>query len=331
MAAKATAHTQNFSKNLISWFEENRRDLPWRKNRDPYRIWIAEVMLQQTTTRAVIPFYERFMERFPTLADLAEANEETLYPYWAGLGYYSRARNLLKAAKLLEAQAFPRSAAELNELPGFGPYTARAVSSQAFGEKVGVVDGNVIRVLSRFYGQAFRWWMAQDKRELQCRADALVQSENPGELNQALMELGATICTPKSPSCFLCPWRTNCVALAEDRVDQLPVTKPRRASEVWLWEAKLIMNKDKLALIENDYAPFLKAQWFFPGQAKKLKTPPKDFDFTHGITHHKIYVRILKSRVSRADKSYRWIDPNNLSKINPASLLEKALLKGDLL
>ena len=150
--------TKQFEKDrdsLITWYKENKRDLPWRNpqgsrgSKDPYRIWISEVMLQQTTVTAVIPFYEKFMNRFPKVQDLAQAKIEDVYEYWAGLGYYSRARNLHKAAQMFAENGFPKTAAELIEYPGLGPYTSRAIASLAFGEKVGVLDGNVIRVLSR--------------------------------------------------------------------------------------------------------------------------------------------------------------------------------------
>ena len=160
----------------------------------------------------------------------------------------------------------------------------------------------------------------------------MVHEQPAGEVNQALMELGATICTPKSPSCFLCPWNKSCVALKENQIEKLPLPKARKAFEVWLWEPKLKLHKDKIALVENDYAPFLKKQWFFPGEARKLKTPPKDFDFKHSITHHQIYVRMDMQKVSKAETSkYRWVEPTSLNSINPASLLKKALQKRNLL
>lgn len=143
---------------LVAWYQKNKRVLPWRKDRNPYRIWISEVMLQQTTVAAVVPFYERFLERFPTVDDLAKASIEQVYEVWAGLGYYSRARNLHKAAQSIFEHGFPQKAEQLIELSGFGPYTSRAVASLAFNEHVGVLDGNVIRVLTRRYGLDIPWW-----------------------------------------------------------------------------------------------------------------------------------------------------------------------------
>jgi A/G-specific adenine glycosylase len=206
------------SRNLIDWYRGIRRDLPWRKDRDPYRIWISEVMLQQTTVVAVIPFYEKFLKRFPTLKDLAISPVEDVLEYWAGLGYYSRARNLHKSSQVLHVNGFPKTAAELLELPGFGPYTARAVSSLAFDEKTGVLDGNVIRILSRKFGRSVEWWKPKGRNELQEIADALAQTEHSADLNQGMMELGATICTPAKPACLLCPWQRSCLARRRGRI-----------------------------------------------------------------------------------------------------------------
>jgi len=149
---------------LMNWYEINKRSLPWRTNQDPYRIWISEIMLQQTTVVAVIPFYEKFLNNFKTVSDLAEATEAEVLKNWSGLGYYSRARNIHKAAKLLSESGFAKTAVELAELPGFGPYTSRAVSSICFEEKVGVLDGNVIRVLCRYLGLNYQWWNPQPRK-----------------------------------------------------------------------------------------------------------------------------------------------------------------------
>ncbi len=160
---------------FLEWYRKNRRDLPWRHTRDPYSIWISETMLQQTTTQAVIPFYERFLKRFPDVRSLAAGRLEDVFEMWSGLGYYSRARNLHKAAKALAERRFPRRFEELIELPGFGPYTARAVASLAFGQEAGVLDGNVIRVLSRVHDLAEEWWKTSGRKKLQTLSDAWVQ------------------------------------------------------------------------------------------------------------------------------------------------------------
>lgn len=230
-------------KELLDWYRNNKRDLPWRQNRDPYRIWVSEVMLQQTTVAAVIPYYEKFMKRFPTVHQLASASEQEVIEYWAGLGYYSRARNLHKAAKEISEKGFPKTAAELIELSGFGPYTSSAVASLAFNEKVGVLDGNVIRVLSRVNGLSLKWWLPKEREQLQKLSNELAQTEFNSEINQGLMELGATVCTPKKTLCLLCPWKKFCKALKADIVDKLPLSKPKQAGEIWVWDMELYLQK----------------------------------------------------------------------------------------
>lgn len=313
---------------LHKWYLDHKRDLPWRVNKDPYRIWISEVMLQQTTVAAVVPFYHRFMERFPTLASLAAASEKDVLKYWAGLGYYSRARNLLKAAKFIAAHfsEFPKTYEQLLELPGFGPYTARAVASLAFEQNVGVLDGNVIRVLSRRYGLPIEHWKTKGRDELQALADKMVQDFPSSEMNQGLMELGATVCTPHNPSCLLCPWSKTCVSLKTQQISHLPLKKPRKQSEIWVWEPQILKNGKKIALIENNYAPFLKGQWLFPGDAKKLKVKPKNFNFKHGITHHDIFVQLqfLKKAPAMKEK-IKWVTPEEAQDLNPTSLVKKVL------
>lgn len=282
-------------------------------------------MLQQTTSTAVIPFFEKFLARFPTLKSLAEASIEDVYERWAGLGYYSRARNLHKAAQLIQKNGqFPKTYLELLEYPGFGPYTSRAVSSLAFGEHCGVLDGNVIRFLSRFYGLSVEWWKPKARAQLQHLSDEIVQHGPPQELNQALMEIGATICTPKSPSCFLCPVSKSCVALAQGLAAELPLKKPRKDSEIWIWEAEIVERKGKIGFVKNSYAPFLRGQWLLPGRVVKAKSKPKKYDFEHSITHHQIFVSVKKSK--QPSKDLHWISRGDVAKYVPVSLVKKALL-----
>jgi A/G-specific adenine glycosylase len=319
---------EKLSKLLHIWFQENQRPLPWRRNQDPYSIWLSEVMLQQTTVQAVIPYFEKFLSRFPTLRSLAKAPESDVLENWAGLGYYSRARNLHAAAKALDARGFPKTHTDLLELPGFGPYTARAVASLAFGEKVGVLDGNVIRVLCRMTGLQEPWWNSKTQKHLQHQADLLCQNKEPSaSINQGLMELGRTICTPKNPTCLLCPWRKDCLAFAEGKTGQIPLARPRKESEAWSWEPELILEKGKVALIRNTTAPFLKNQLIFPGPAKKIAKRPSQFTFEHGITHHQIFVSVkkTKSQSKSKQKDLQWVNVSELKKINPSSLLQKVL------
>lgn len=315
-------------KQLTQWYKKNLRPLPWRENKNPYRIWLSEVMLQQTTVVAVIPYFEKFLNKFPTVQDLANAPESDVLEAWAGLGYYSRARNLHKAAKALATHGFPETAAELLQLPGFGPYTSRAVASIAFGEKVGVLDGNVIRVLSRRYGLKLEWWNSKGRDTLQGISNDLSALGNADIVNQGLMELGATVCTPQKVTCMLCPWASTCVSREKNLVDKLPLKKPRKESEVWVWKPLVSVKDSKVALIKNDYAPFLKGQMIFPGEIAKEKSKPKAYDAKHNITHHDIFIQISQ-RKSIPGKNVEWVALKDLKKINPSSLLQKVLHKVD--
>lgn len=316
--------------NLVTWYKKNRRALPWRSNKDPYRIWISEIMLQQTTVTAVIPYYEKFLAKFPDVHQLANASLESVLENWAGLGYYSRARNLHKAAKHFSANGFPKTAAELIQAPGLGPYTSRAVASIAFDEKVGVLDGNVIRVLSRKHGLALDWWKPKGREILQHISDELALIGESSALNQGLMELGASVCTPTSPTCLLCPWLKTCVAHAQDRIQNLPSKKPRKKSEVWIWEIDIQKKSNALAMIQNDYAPFLKGQLIFPGTVSHSEKKPKDYLVKHQITHHEIFVVAVKSKIKTPKNSLQWIEAKNLKKVSPSSLLTKILVHLDL-
>ncbi|HVY83911.1 MAG TPA: A/G-specific adenine glycosylase [Caulobacterales bacterium] len=213
---------------LLHWYDSHRRTLPWRavnEKPDPYRVWLSEVMLQQTTTGAVAPYYAKFLALFPTIDALANAPRDVVLEAWAGLGYYSRARNLHAAAGLLAANGFPPDEAGWRGLPGVGAYTAAAIAAIAYDEPTNVVDGNVERVMARLH--AVETTLPQAKPELREHAAALVAPERAGDWAQALMDLGATICTPKSPRCLLCPLREDCAAFASGA----PETFPRRAAK----------------------------------------------------------------------------------------------------
>ena len=224
----------SFRKNLLNWFAQFQRELPWRRNKDAYRVWLSEIMLQQTRVAAAIPYYERFLERFPDVKALAEAPEEDVLRLWSGLGYYSRARNLQKAAREIIAKhhgIFPSTTKEALGLPGIGSYTAAAILSIAYDKKLAVLDGNVARVLARLGAiegdlRANSRWLS-----LQKTADALLDQQAPGDWNQAMMELGATICTPRSPQCLLCPVSVDCEARKRGLVDRIPEKRNKRATE----------------------------------------------------------------------------------------------------
>ncbi|HEX5011379.1 MAG TPA: A/G-specific adenine glycosylase, partial [Planctomycetota bacterium] len=228
---------------LLAWWDRGRRDLPWRRTRDPWAILVSEVMLQQTTVAAVVPYWERFVRRWPRPADLAAARTDELLSAWAGLGYYRRARHL-QAAACAVAEAggeLPRRAQQLRELPGIGEYTAAAVASIAHGEPVAAVDGNVERVLSRFFALPLDPKSAAGRSALRAHADALLHRERPGDFNQALMELGATLCRPAAPQCLLCPLRAGCAALAAGAPERFPRRPPRAAAVPMLRVAAVVL------------------------------------------------------------------------------------------
>ncbi len=223
-----------FRCNLLRWFGQFQRDLPWRRDKDPYRIWLSEIMLQQTRVAAVIPYYERFLARFPDVKSLAVAPEEDVLRMWSGLGYYSRARNLQKAAQQIVTKhggSFPSSTHEVLELPGIGNYTAAAILSIAYEKNLAVLDGNVARVIARLGAIKGDLRGGSQWRQLQNAADTLLDAKIPGDWNQAMMELGATICTPRSPQCLLCPVGEFCAARKRGLVDFIPAKRIKRATE----------------------------------------------------------------------------------------------------
>ncbi len=216
---------------LLAWYDRERRELPWRSTAEPWAIWVSEVMLQQTRVETAVRYYQRFLDRFPTPAALATAPVDEALRLWSGLGYYRRCRQLHEAARRVVAAGggLPRSAAALAELPGVGPYTAAAIASIAFGERVPVLDGNVVRVLARRLALALEAGRAADRRRLAAAAGELLDPRRPGDSNQALMELGALVCTPRAPRCEICPLATGCQARASGRPESFPAARPRPA------------------------------------------------------------------------------------------------------
>ena len=216
--------SSSFSDILLSWYEANGRDLPWRRTRDPYAIWLSEIILQQTRIAQGQAYWERFLSAFPDVGSLASADEDEVLRLWQGLGYYSRARNLHAAARqIASAGRFPDTLEGIRALKGVGDYTAAAIGSFAFGIPAAVVDGNVYRVLARHFGIATPVGSAAAKKEFTSLAQSLLPPDRPGDFNQAMMDFGATQCTPASPACLLCPFADSCAALASGQVDRLPV------------------------------------------------------------------------------------------------------------
>jgi A/G-specific adenine glycosylase len=254
---------------LLAWYDRQQRQLPWRGERDPYRIWVSEVMLQQTQVATAAPYYLRFLESFPTVERLAQAELDEVLHVWQGLGYYARARNLHAAAGRIVAEygsQLPTSSAELRRLPGFGDYTAGAVASIAFGEAAPAVDGNVRRVLARLQAITEDVSRGTGGRQVRETAQALVPGDRPGDFNQALMELGATVCTPQSPRCLLCPLQGVCRALADGLQESLPIKGRRLEQPLYDTTAGVVWREDGLVLIcKRPQAGLLGGLWQFPG------------------------------------------------------------------
>ncbi|MFP4172881.1 MAG: A/G-specific adenine glycosylase [Candidatus Hydrogenedentota bacterium] len=253
---------------LLTWFRKAARDLPWRQTRDPYAVWLSEVILQQTRVDQGMPYYERFIQAFPTVHSLAAAPESAVLKLWEGLGYYSRARNLHRAAKQIVEEhggALPQTANELAKLPGVGPYTAGAIASIAFGERVPVVDGNVKRVLARLYAIDESIDSGPVSTRLWALAGTLVSKRYPGDFNQALMELGARVCTPKQPDCPRCPLRRQCGAYAAGIASELPVRRARKTvPHKELAVAAIRRNDGRYLIVRRPSNGMLGGLWEFP-------------------------------------------------------------------
>lgn len=269
-----------FRKNLLDWFAQYKRHLPWRHTKDPYRIWLSEIMLQQTRVAAVLRYYERFLERFPNAKTLAEAPEQEVLRLWAGLGYYSRARNLQKSARQITERhggKFPEELEQALALAGIGSYTAAAILSIAYGEKLAVLDGNVARVLARLAGIRGDLRTGSRWQELQKKADKLLAAERPGEWNEAMMELGATVCTPRSPQCLLCPVGQFCEARKHGLTGTIPEKRRKRENVEITLAALVLVDAQRRTLLlapspkverngrnVSDLGALLSRMWHFP-------------------------------------------------------------------
>ena len=286
---------------LETWYAEKKRPMPWRLNPTPYGCWLSEIMMQQTTYAAVLPYYERFLARFPSVESLAAADEAEVLKQWEGLGYYARARNLHKAARSLVVDgkaAWPKSAAEWAKVPGVGPYTAAALASVLKGEPVPVVDGNVARVFARY------WMISEDFKKLPARArlaerltPEIEQAAVPGNFNQAMMELGALVCTPTSPECGVCPLRSGCAARKKGVQTDYPIkvakgsVPTRRATQVIIPD-----EKGRILLVQNREGGLLKGLW-------ELPTVEPSIGLTQVFSHFKLELSTVK--VLRKDAEFK--------------------------
>jgi A/G-specific adenine glycosylase len=256
MVAPATAGAKPAASDLLAWYDRHRRDLPWRARPgeavDPYRVWLSEIMLQQTTVTAVKPYFAAFLTRFPTVGALAAAPTDAVMQAWAGLGYYSRARNLHACAKAVEERhggRFPETEETLRTLPGIGAYTAAAIAAIAFGRAAAAVDGNVERVISRVF--LVEEPLPRAKATIRALTETLVPADRPGDFAQALMDLGATICTPRKPACVICPWMTSCEARAAGLAETLPRKEAKRTGELRRGAAFVAIRGDGAVLLRT--------------------------------------------------------------------------------
>jgi A/G-specific adenine glycosylase len=350
------------AQDLLAWFDRHRRELPWRRSRDPYGIWLSEVMLQQTRVEVVIPYYERFLERFPTVEALATAETEEILTLWSGLGYYRRARQLHAAARKVAALGgFPRTVEGWLDLPGIGPYTAAAVASQAFGVVAPVLDGNVERVLSRWLALGEDPKSSGARRRLLAAAASLLDAERPGDSNQALMELGATLCTPRNPKCLLCPIASGCLAAAAGEQEAYPVARAKRQGEKQrLVVAVAERNGGVLLFRRPDDSELLAGTWELPwvraqentgGNAPEAelatryggvwKLGPRIAEVRHGITYRDLEIAVhpaqveelveeggsLRSGGSGSGEPGGWFDAEGRAGLPLSSLVGKVLRK----
>jgi A/G-specific adenine glycosylase len=299
-----------FRKLLLRWYRASRRDLSWRATRDPYRIWLSEIMLQQTRVETVLPYYDAFLRRFPDAAALASAAESEVLAMWSGLGYYSRARNMQRAARTLaEAGAFPKDHASIRQLPGIGDYTAAAIASIAFDLPFAAVDGNVLRVLARIYDDAGDIGSPVIRRGFQQLAQTTLDPRHPGDFNQAMMELGATLCLPRNPRCLLCPVESQCGAYAAGRAAELPVKlkrhEPKSASL-----AVAVVSRAELVLLRQRPADAVRMAgfWELPevGGLPTLANLRRHGSFRHTIVHTTFEVSVFTGDLKRAPKAHVW-------------------------
>jgi A/G-specific adenine glycosylase len=293
-----------FRKRLLDWYQREGRDLPWRSTSDPYAIWVSEVMLQQTRVATVLPYYARWMQRFPTIGVLAAAPESEVLRAWSGLGYYSRARNLHRAARQI-GSAFPSTYESIRDLPGVGDYTAAAVASIGFREPRAAVDGNVLRVLARVTNDAGNIGSPTTRRRLTHVAEELLDRRHPGEFNQALMELGAIICVPKSPRCESCPIVQSCEARRLARHDELPV-KLRRSQAARVHRTLLVVRRGRQMLfwIRDGF-------WELPEPAHLPEAVIQHTigEFRHCITNHIYTFKVVQATLHFNPTDLRWLPP----------------------
>lgn len=346
-----------FESRIISWYKKNKRDLPWRNTTDPYPIWLSEIILQQTRVDQGLPYFLTFLNAFPTIKELANAPEESVMKLWQGLGYYSRARNLHHTAKIVSCDykgVFPKTYTEILSLKGIGEYTAAAISSFAFGLPYPVVDGNVYRVLSRYFGIDVPIDTGKGKKLFADLAEEVMDKDNPAEYNQAIMEFGATQCVPQKPDCNICPLQDSCMAFNNKKIELLPVkskkTKQRAryfhylfitdrkftflnkrvGNDIWknLYDFPLIETSEKLS--ESDLIESETWQKIFKDSIISLNVLPKEHK--HILSHQKIHARFVQIEIEKQStalklflKNSNRLELKNIDKYPVPRLIEKFL------
>ena len=319
-------------KALLVWFHRHRRKLPWRKKRTGYRVWISEIMLQQTQVNTVIDYYQRWMNRFPDLPTLSRSRESTVLKMWEGMGYYGRARNILKTAKIVVRDhrgVFPRNHETLLSLPGIGPYTAGAIASLVYGQRRAILDGNVERVLTRVFRITDPVDRQENQKKLWSLAESLLPPDNPGTFNEAMMELGAMVCTPGPPDCPLCPLKGTCLSYRAGDPETLPAGRKSPSPLSKYVSAFVIRYQDYFLLNRRPEIGLMAGLWEFPClehksrremrafiRAGKLRRwglscsfEEKWFGFSHFYTRYKIYVEVFLIEIPRKRKTTSsWVN-----------------------
>ncbi len=320
---------------LLRWFDHNKRDLPWRRTRDPYRIWLTEIMLQQTRVPTVIPYYQRFLRALPMVRKLARARLNSVLRLWAGLGYYARARNLHAAAKTIARKhngRFPSDLQAALALPGIGPYTARAILSIAYGKPVAVVDGNVARVLVRLFN--LRRADPNDRAALQPLADQLVDPRRPGDFNQALMELGSTLCLPRAPRCTACPLEKLCAARRAGVERSLGLRRTRRLQPTTTLSVVVARRNGRVLLVREPHGLF-SGLWHFPYStranpktlARQLAASKLRYVDTleHEMTARHLVLRVYQAAANgaAAPPGSRWVRCQDIPRLGVGAATRK--------
>jgi A/G-specific adenine glycosylase len=320
--------TVSFQRRLLAWYRKSRRTLPWRESRDPYRVWLSEIMLQQTRVAAVIGHYDEFLRRFPTVEKLAAARESSVLAAWSGLGYYRRARMLQAAAKMVVRELggkFPATAEQWRELPGIGRYTAAAIASIAFAEPVAVVDGNVERVLQRLSGRRLAG------EELWQVAEELLDRKRSGDFNQAMMELGATVCTPRAPGCSTCPVVELCATRGELAVGASPARQKKREIHYALDCRNEAGGDGEVFLVQRPRTASLMAgMWELPELTNCHGASQLSFTLRHSITVTDYTVRVWRAAAPERVEG-KWIPATRLGRVALTGLARKILRKAELL